>query len=104
MKTYFEKWKAYIETHQIRFDDDCGFPALDALYWHYSSCHSMTSEKAKQASADLNACLKSLSWEDNDLVFSHVNALCAEHERIAFLAGLQLGAQLMLELQLEEEK
>ena len=29
------------------------------------------------------------------------NALCAEHERIAFFAGLQLGAQLMLELQQE---
>ena len=29
------------------------------------------------------------------------NALCAEHERIAFFAGLQLEAQLMLELQQE---
>ena len=103
MKPDLEKLKTYIENHPIRFDDDCGFPALDSLYWHYSSCHPMTSGKAKQASANLNACLKALSWEDNDRLFSHVNALCAEHKRIAFLAGLRLGAQLILELQREEE-
>lgn len=49
MKSYLDKLKTYVESHPIRLDDDCDFPALDSLYWHYSSCHSMTSEKAKQA-------------------------------------------------------
>ncbi len=98
MKTYLEKLKAYIESHSIQFDDDCDFPALDALYWHYSESHNMSSEKTKQASADLHACLKGLSYEDSEQVYSLVNALCAEYERIAFLAGLQLGAQLICEL------
>ena len=39
-----------------------------------------------------------LSFRENNQVFSLVGSLCAEHERIAFFAGLQLGAQLMLEL------
>lgn len=98
MKTYLEKLKAYIEAHPIQFDDDCDFPALDSLYWHYSESHNMSSEKTKQASADLHACLKGLPYEDCEKVYGLVNTLCAEYERIAFLAGLQLGAQLMLEL------
>lgn len=99
MKAYLEKLKAYVEAHPIQFDDDCDLPALDSLYWHYSECHNMSNEKTKQASADLNACLDDLSLKDNNRVFCFVGALCAEHERIAFLAGLQLGAQLILELQ-----
>lgn len=99
MKAYFEKLKAYVETHPIQFDDECDFPALDCLYWHYSECHNMSNEKTKQANADLNACLDDLSLKDNDRVFFLVGVLCTEHERITFLAGLQLGAQLILELQ-----
>lgn len=46
----------------------------------------------------MNDCLEELSFQENNRVFSLVGSLCAEHERIAFFAGLQLGAQLMLEL------
>ena len=49
----------------------------------------------------MSACLNDLSRKDTDRVFCLVGALCAEHERIAFFAGMQLGAQLMLELQQE---
>lgn len=101
MNAYIEKLKAYVENHPIQFDDDCGFPALDSLYWHYAECHNMSNERTKQASANLSACLSDLSRKDTDRVFCLVGALCAEYERIAFLAGLQLGAQLMLELQQE---
>ncbi len=99
VKTYLEKLKAYMETHPIQFGDDCDLPALDSLYWHYAERHNMSNEKTKQASANLSACLNDLSWSDTDHLLCLVDALCAEHERIAFLAGLQLGAQLILELQ-----
>lgn len=97
MKTYLEKLKAYIKAHPLQFDDDYDFPALDALFWHYSECHNMSNEKTKQASADLNACLDELSREDSNRVFGLAIALCAEYERIAFIAGFQLGAQLIIE-------
>lgn len=99
MKTYLEKLKTYVEAHPIRFDDNCDFPALDCLYWHYSECHNMSNDKTKQAGANLSACLNDLSRKDNDRVFCLVITLCAEYERIAFLAGLQLSAQLMPKLQ-----
>ena len=36
--------------------------------------------------------------QDSDVVVGEVGCLCAEYERIAFTAGLKLGAQLMMEL------
>lgn len=88
MKAYLEKLK---EAHPVQFADDCDLPALDSLYWHYSECHNMSNEKTKQASANLSAYLSDLSRKDTDRVFCFVGALCAEHERIAFFAGMQLG-------------
>lgn len=103
MKSYFGKLKSYVENHPIQFDENCEFPALDSLYWHFSECHSMTNAKAKKANQDLGVCLQQLFGKDCDKVFSLVCTLCAEHEKIAFFAGLRLGAQLMLELQQEDE-
>lgn len=62
----------------------------------------MSNEKSKQASADLRACLNDLSYENSEQIYGIVNTLCAEYERISFLAGFQLGAQLILELQKEK--
>lgn len=98
MKPDREKWKDYVRAHPVQFDNDCDAPALNALYWHYSECHALSSEQAKRASDDLNAYLEALGTERQEEVFALVNALCAEHERIAFLAGLRLGAQLLMEL------
>lgn len=98
MKSDPEKWKDYVRAHPVQFGNDCDSPALNALYWHYSECHAMSSKQAKQASDDLNAYLEAQGTERREEGFSLINALCAEHERIAFLAGLRLGAQLILEL------
>lgn len=98
MDSYIKKLRQYIAANPIQFDDDCDHPALDSLYWHYSECHNMSNAKTKATSRALNEHLGKLSFQENDQAFSLVGALCAEHERIAFLAGLQLGAQLMLEL------
>lgn len=98
MDNYINKLRQHIAANPIRFDDDCDHPALGSLYWHYSECHNMSNAKTKAASRALNEYLGELSFRENDRVFALVGTLCAEHERIAFLAGLQLGAQLMLEL------
>ena len=42
--------------------------------------------------------MDSLPIKDSDVVVGEVGCLCAEYERIAFTAGLKLGAQLMMEL------
>ena len=103
MKSYLRKLKAYVNANPTRFDDDCPLPALDSLYWHYTECHTMTNEKTKQASRNLSAYLRFLPPKKRDAIYCLASTLCAEHESIAFIAGLQLGAQLMLELQQSDE-
>ena len=103
MKSYLRKLKAYIKATPTKFDEDCPLPTLDSLYWHYTECHAMTNEKTKQASRNLSAYLQFLPPKKRDAVYCLASTLCAEHESIAFIAGLQLGAQLMLELQQSDE-
>lgn len=98
MDSYVRRLRQYIAANPIQFDEDCDHPALDSLYWHYTESHSMSNSKTKRADQDLYVCLEALPLEDNNKVFNLVATLCAEHERIAFLSGLQVGAQLMLEI------
>lgn len=99
MDNYMKKLRQYVAANPIQFDDDCDHPTLDSLYWHYSEYHNMSNANTRAASRALNEYLSELSFHENDQVFSLVNTLCSEYERVAFLAGLQLGAQLMLELE-----
>lgn len=98
LNSYLSRLKAYIQEHPLSFEESVGFPALDTLWWHFSQFHSIQSEKTEQGYHDLYPLLAPLGPEVEDKVISAVGCLCAEHERIAFMAGLQLGAQLMLEL------
>ena len=104
MKSYLRKLKAYIKANPTKFDEDCPLPALDSLYWHYTECHALFNEKTKQASRNLSAYLRFLPPKKQDAIYCLASILCAEHESLAFIAGLQLGAQLMLELTEEAEK
>lgn len=90
--------RRYFDEHPIQFHEDCAHPALNALYGLYSETHIMSNDRTSQLDTALNDALAALTYRQKDTVFSTVNSLCAEHEQIAFLAGLQLGAQLVLEL------
>lgn len=103
MKSYLQKLKAYIKANPTKFDEDCPLPALDSLYWHYSECHLMMNAKTKQASRELISYLHFLPAKKRDAIYCLASTLSAEHESIAFIAGLQLGAQLMMELTEEVE-
>ena len=58
----------------------------------------MDSPQTKEGVKNLRDCLDSLPVENSDVVFEDVVCLHAEYERIAFTAGLKLGAQVMPEL------
>lgn len=103
MKSYLRKLKTYVKANPTQFDDDCPLPAQDSLYWHYTECHTMTNEKTKQASRNLSAYLRFLPPKKRDEIYGLASTLGDEHESIAFIAGLQLGAQLMLELRTVKE-
>ena len=98
MDAYIKKLRDYVSEHKIDFDEDTAEPCLDALWWHYGENHNMDSSQAKKGFKNLRACMDSLPIKDSDVVVGEVGCLCAEYERIAFTAGLKLGAQLMMEL------
>lgn len=101
MGSYLNQLKAYILEHPISFETPTDFPCLDALWWHYTEYHSMGSEKEKQAFQELRLLLSDLGYQKVNEVVSLVLSISAEQERIAFISGLQLGAQLILELEKE---
>ncbi len=98
MNDYIKKLRQYVKANPTMFDEDCDLPALDSLYWHYGESHRMSNDKTKAANRAIREYFGNPSPQEEDTIFSLIGELCAEHERIAFLAGLQLGAQLMLEL------
>ena len=98
MKEYLLKLKAQIEADPLTFYDGGDIPALESLYFHYTECYCMHSDLTKQLSREINELTNNLPFADGDKVCSLSSELAAEHERIGFVAGLQLGAQLMLEL------
>ena len=98
LKIYLERLKAQIKADPIQFYDGGDTPALEALYFHYTECYCMHSDLITQLSQEMNELLSSLPFIDGDKICSLSSELAAEHERIAFIAGLQLGAQLILEL------
>ena len=98
MKKYIDQLRWYVTANPIQFDNDCDCPALDVLYWHYSETYDMSSDKTAEAYRALDEYFSGVPFKEQNKIFMLVGSLCAEHERIAFLAGLRLGAQLMLEL------
>ncbi len=98
MDKYIKRLRQYVEANPTLFDDDCDPPALDSLYWHYGKSHYWSNEKTSAANRAIRDYFGNPSPQEEDAIFTLIGTLCAEHERIAFLAELQLGAQLMLEL------
>ena len=98
MDAFIKKLRQYIADNPIRFEDESDTAILDALFWYYAECHGMNNEKTREMDAELYNSLSKLPLQDNDKVFHLIVDLCAEHEHIAFITGLRLGAQLVLEL------
>ena len=72
----------------------------------YIATSPIQNEQITELSAALNRALCFLPFSDRDQIFSLSNRLAAEYERLAFIEGLKLSAQMMYELEKEncEEK
>ena len=101
MENYIEQLRTYVADHKITFVEESAEPCLDSLWWHYGETHSMSSTATKEGFRLLRDSLSGMLPKDADEVIAQVGCLCAEHERIAFVAGLRLGAQLILEIKKE---
>ena len=71
---------------------------LEEIYYFYSGAYGGETETIKACSEELDRHIGNLCFEKRDRIWDTVNAMCAEQDRIAFLAGAKTGACLTLEL------
>ena len=98
MKSTLQKLKSYIETHPLDLGDGDCETVLDQLYQAYAESHESDPPEISNGFKELEEFLCVLPLDDNNAVFNLCCRLCSAYERIAFLDGLQYGAQLISEL------
>ena len=98
MENIAKRLNAYIATHPFDpGDSDCE-TVLDQLYQAYAESHESDPPEIRNGFKELDVLLGELSLDDNNAVWNLCCQLCTAYERKAFVAGLQYGAHLMLEI------
>lgn len=99
MKKYMEALASYVKENPIMFDTETGTPCLEALWWHYAGFHPIHSVKSKNQQLLIREKLGDYKIVDVDETMDLITSLCTEYERLAFVAGMKLGMQFMIELE-----
>lgn len=68
------------------------------IYQFYTEYNPIDNEEIQCQFRSLAHFFEHLSPEELDMVFDIICQLCSSHERLAFLEGLHVGAQLILGL------
>ena len=84
-------------SHKLNLGD--GESVLSLLYEAYSDNNRMYNDQIKADFAELYQLLNGMPLREMDWIINPVCALCRDHERNGFVHGVQLGAQLVQEIQ-----
>ena len=98
LKEYINALAQYIKQNPKTFDVPTDTPCLEALWWHYAGFFPLQNAVTKEKYAELREALSASDQVDPDEIMDKVISLCSEYEKIAFIAGLKLGVQLMTEV------
>ncbi len=98
MRECIKKLKLFMEDNSHIFNEDCQCPALYDLYWHYEEHLTMENDKTRRVHNTIEDLVSVLSEDRQKEIFCFMDLLCREHECIAFVNGLKIGGQLMLEM------
>ena len=71
---------------------------MDSLYQCYNGRANYSNDAIRECFLLLKEYTKEMPFEQSDRICSAVSSACAESERLAFLDGISIGAQLILEL------
>ena len=89
--------EAYVASHKLNLGD--GGSILSLLYEAYGDVNRIDDDQIKADFGELYRLLNGMPLREMDWIISPVCALCRDHERNGFLHGVQLGAQLVQEIQ-----
>ena len=101
MDEFMKKLKAYIYANPLDFGSGDEESILKMIHWYYAECNPFHTQEIKDGFADLNDYMEGLPIKDNDVVFSLVCRICAEYQRLAFIAGFHVGFRLEQEIATE---
>ena len=97
MEEYLRALENHVASHKLNLGD--GESVLSLLYEAYSDNNRMYNDQIKADFAELYQLLNGMPLREMDWIISPVCALCRDHERNGFLHGVQLGAQVVQEIQ-----
>ena len=93
MKNYIEQIKVYLARQPMGKEG----ALLEILHFAYlDNCPK--DEQIDAYFEMIDVCTQSLSFEKSNEIINAVVSLCAEQERISFINGVRIGAQLAIEL------
>ena len=97
MGEYIRELETYVASCKLNLGD--GKSTLSLLYEAYGDINPMYDDQIKADFAELYRTLNGTPLQEMDWIINLVCALCRDHERNGFLHGVQLGAQLVQEIQ-----
>ena len=97
MEEYLRALENHVASHKLNLGD--GESVLSLLYEAYSDNNRMYNDQIKADFAELYQALNEMPLQEMDWIINPVCALCRDHERNGFVHGVQLGAQLVQEIQ-----
>ena len=97
MSQHIKNLQHYLSTHVADQNADDLSP-LEMLYQFYLEFCVIDTEAIRSQFAVLDGVLKNCTLTEQDLVADTLCAICTEHEKLAFLEGIRIGAQLILEV------
>jgi len=99
MHPYLDKFKRYFDHYTLNYGDPDITTMLDFLWTAYTQENPIYNEAIRQGFIAMEPVFEALSLEDADSLLRAVCSICLEHEHLAFLSGLHVGAALAKELE-----
>ena len=97
MGEYIRELETYVASCKLNLGD--GESVLSLRYEAYGDINRMYDDQIKADFAELYQLLNGMPLREMDWIINPVCALCRDHERNGFLHGVQLGAQVVQEIQ-----
>ena len=97
MEEYLRALENHVASCKLNLRD--GESVLSLRYEAYGDINRMYNDQIKADFAELYQLLNEMPLQEMDWIINPVCALCRDHERNGFVHGVQLGAQLVLEIQ-----
>ena len=98
MSTYFEAFHRYLSQTSPNYGDQDLHSLLELLWRTYTELNPIDNDTIRSGFQKLGPYFQALPVDEANLLFCVICKICIEHERLAFLEGMRVGALLIDEL------